>query len=141
MAQVQDQFGEIIRKAAVEIGGSFTNMALQVVDGSVSARSQLAQSRPADTNPVSVLTGVTCLLANVFIANTSGSEATFRIFHDNDGTTYDETTAIMYDITIRAGNSVSIPFPVMMNNLSGNLAIRSSVGNALTFTFYGLTLA
>ena len=138
---INDQYAMIIRKAAVEIGGSFTNLAFQVVDGSVSARSQLAQSRPTDTTATSILapsSGTTYGISTLIICNTTGSDATYRIFHDNDGTTYDETTALFYDQTIRNNTTVGLDLALILKD-GGNLAVRSGTGSALTFTVYGIT--
>ena len=104
--------------------------------------SQLGQLRPANTtaaslySPASGETQVTAL----HISNTSAAAATFRVFHDDDGTTYDETTALYWDVTVAAGDAVTITWDkgLYMNDATGNLAVRTSVADALTFTLYGL---
>ena len=99
---------------------------------------QLFQSRPADTNAVSVHSpnGKT-KVTRIFVCNTSGAGSSFRLFHDEDGTTYDETTALHWNTAVGADTTVVVADEVDMNNASGNLAVRSANANALTFTGYG----
>jgi len=100
---------------------------------------QLGQTRPAGTTAV---THYTCpaltqtIVTNLIVANTSGSPATFRIFHDAAATTFDESTALYWDIAIAADESLTYVFLAKMN-AAGSLGVRSSVGNALTFTSFG----
>ena len=100
---------------------------------------QLGQLRPADTTAASLFspTSGEVLVMSVIVANTSGSDATFRLFHDDDGTTYDETTALAWDVSVPAGSVATVELNIMMDDASGNLAVRSSSGNAFNFTCYG----
>ena len=102
---------------------------------------QLGQARPADTNAVSIYSpgsGVTGIIKNIVICNTSGAIAKMRIFLDDDGTTYDETTALFWDVEIDADSSIQLDSHQGMNNSSGNLAVRTDTANALTFTVHGV---
>ena len=106
---------------------------------------QLAQARPANTNAVSVYAPDTADMATeirmINIANTTGSAATFRLFHDEDGTTYDETTALFFDKSIAANDSFTETYEegaIWMRNTAGNLAFRTGTNNALTITVYGI---
>ena len=101
---------------------------------------QLGQVRPANTSAASLYspgTGVTAIVKSVWICNTSSSMVTFRIFVDDDGTTYDETTALFWDVSISGNTTVELNTFMALNNASGNLAIRASVASALTFTAFG----
>jgi hypothetical protein len=101
---------------------------------------QLGQTRPSDTTEVSLYSpgaNVTAVIKSIWVCNTTASPAAFRIFLDDDGTTYDETTAIFWDVAIAANTTIEINTFAAMNNSSGNLAVRTSVGNALTFTVFG----
>jgi len=101
---------------------------------------QLAQARPANTSntqvysPPASTTGVVVFMT---IANTTASPALARVFHDDDGTTYDESTALIWDLSIAANTTVyeKVYWPV---DSAGNLAVRTSVASALTFTFGGV---
>jgi prephenate dehydratase len=102
---------------------------------------QLGQTRPANSTAVSIYAPASHYRTEVrkfVICNTSVNATTFRIFHDEDGTTYNETTALFWNIPIDAGETVTITEEFWINGLnSGNIAIRSGLGNALTFTIYG----
>lgn len=110
------------------------------------ARKHLAQSRPTNTNATSVLTGISqqiVIIQEIIICNTTSSAATYRIFLDNDGTTYDQTTALVYDATIAANDMIIIPYAfsvdsgLYLTTSAGNLAVRSGTASALTFTVNG----
>ena len=102
---------------------------------------QLAQLRPANTTAASIYAPRSQFRIEIrkfVICNTSGSAATFRIFHDDNGSTYDETTALFWDSPIDAGETVTIEEEFwMIGRSQGNVAVRTSVSNALTFTLYG----
>lgn len=100
---------------------------------------QLAQARENSTNAVSVYSPSAGETVQVFvkIANVTSATAAVRVFHDNDGTTYDESTALAWDVDIGAGEFLEIE-KVFMDNSSGNLAYRSETANALTCTVYGV---
>jgi len=101
---------------------------------------QLGQARENSTNAVSVYSpgsSTTTIIKSVVVCNQSGAGATFRIFLDDNGTTYDQTTALYYDTSISADSVVQIDTYWPMNDSTGNLAYRSSVANALTITLFG----
>ena len=109
-------------------------------------RSHLAQSRPANTNAASILTGIdqqVVVIQQIIVCNQTASAATYRIFLDNDGTTYSEVTALFYDVSQAANSSsiielgFSVDSGLYLTSSSGNLAIRSGTANALTFTVNG----
>lgn len=101
---------------------------------------QLAQARENSINAVSVYSGVLDSEIQCFISvcNTTSGNVNLRLFHDKDGTTYDESTALIWDIVIGPGE-VFDRLKVFMNSNTGNIAYRSSVANALTITIYGIT--
>lgn len=101
---------------------------------------QLGQARPANTTAVSIYspaTGVTTIINTIHVANTTGTDATYRLFHDANGTTYDETTALAFDITIKANTVQVHDYIIGMNDTTGNLAVRTDTNDAVTFTVYG----
>ena len=104
---------------------------------------QLGQARAADLNAVSVYSPGASTEAilppgSIIVANTSGAVAAVRLFLDDDGTTYDETTAIAWDVEILADSIWAFPGRITMNDATGNLAYRTSVASALTITISGL---
>ncbi len=101
----------------------------------------LAQLRPADTNAASLYSppdNRSVELTKLIICNQTGSSVTFRVFLDDDGTTYDQTTAMFYDQSLSANLTwVEDLKGWGMNKTAGNLAVRSSINDALTFTLFG----
>ena len=103
----------------------------------------LAQSRPSNTTAATLYTaGMKTEVTRIIIANTTGSAATFRLFHDDDATTMDETTALIWDNSIATANYVDIQAYLDGAGITiaagGSIGIRSGTGNALTFSAYGI---
>jgi len=104
----------------------------------------LAQLRPANTNAVALVSNKIrqkYVVLSLSVVNTTGSAATFSVYHDSNGTTYDQTTAIYYACAIAANTTTWIEpqsgFALEPSN-TGNLAVQSNTTNALTFTAYGI---
>ena len=101
---------------------------------------QLAQSRPANTTAVSIYSLATgyksARIDSVHLANTSASSAVCYVYHDDDGTTYDETTCIL-EITVAANSSVVCAGPIYTDNTTGNIAFEQGTASAITVTLYG----
>lgn len=104
---------------------------------------QLGQARDNDTDAHSVYSPgakVTAIITTIVLANTSDSTAAIRVFIDDDGTTYNQTTAIAYDILIARGASEIIMGFFPMSNPSGNLAYQQGTANAITITAFGVEI-
>jgi len=84
-------------------------------------------------------TGIRALIYTIIIANTSGAASDFQICIDDDGTTYDETTTIAWNVPCNDGAIVQFDFEhgIPMNLNGGNIAVLSIVNNAHTFTVIG----
>ena len=85
---------------------------------------QLGQTRENSTNAVSVYSpgaGITAAIKTIVIANTGDTDATFRLFIDDNGTTYDESTSVAWDVPVPANTVAYIDNVFLMNNPSGNL--------------------
>lgn len=102
---------------------------------------QLGQLRPANDTAVSIYSpdeGVHAKITAIEVCNTSGEDANFSLYHDNDGTTYTEPTALRWNELVPWDTaSEPIKLTIGMDNPDGNLAVKTSIGNALTFTVYG----
>ncbi len=101
---------------------------------------QLGQLTPADSNAASIYSpaaGIVTEITSIVVTNTDGSAHTYRIFHDEDGSTYSTATALYYDVGIAANTTVVLEPLAFMANEAGNLAVRSNSANNLTFTAYG----
>lgn len=115
-------------------------MPFDVRPGVQSVGLQLGQSRPGNTTAASLYSpadGVQTKIVSITVCNTTASGAAFRLFHDEDGTTYDQTTALWYDAAIAANTTVELEIVIFMVGPDGNLAIRTDTADALTFTVYG----
>lgn len=106
--------------------------------------SQLAQLRPANTAAngafqADVETEVTLIV----ICNTTGADRRFSIYHDDDGTTYSDDTALYRSELVPANSTVVIELMHAGGGISmapgGNLAVQSDSASALNFTLYGIT--
>lgn len=100
---------------------------------------QLSQSRVTNTSPLSIYQSSISQTVQLFIkiANVSSGPAFLRVFHDQNGSTYDQDTAIVYDLKLNPGELLELDH-IFVNNPSGNIAYRSSVASALTATVYGV---
>ena len=106
--------------------------------------SQLAQSRPSGTSAVSVFTAtIATEITRIVISNTTGSAANASLFHDDDGSTFDQTTALMYAVSIPANSTTMIESGGAGSGFhvkpSGQIGVQTGTGSALTFTLYGIT--
>jgi hypothetical protein len=101
---------------------------------------QLAQA-VATTSAVSILSPAVNIefeITEIVITNTSNQNRWLSLFHDKDGTTYTDATALIHEETI---NSSSPPeeFPrehIFMRG-AGNIAIQAQANTVITVTIYG----
>jgi len=101
---------------------------------------QLGQLRPSNTTVTSIYSpaaGVTGIIKTVYVCNTTIGIVTFQICVDDNGTTYDESTALFWDVTIAANTTLELDTFIPLSNSAGNIAVRSSLANAITFTLFG----
>jgi len=101
---------------------------------------QLGQEHLASTAATSLYSpqdGVNTVVKKIHVCNVAGASATIRLFHDEDGSTYDKNTALVWDKTIDANDACMIETYIVMNNSSGNLGIKCDKDDTMTFTAYG----
>lgn len=102
---------------------------------------QLGQLAPANTTAASIYSpsaaGITGIIKTIIVSNTTTTSAKFRIFFDDDGTTYTAATALFYDIPIEANSTIEIDTFLAMSDNTGNLAVRTDTADSLTFTVFG----
>lgn len=101
---------------------------------------QLGQLRPANTTAASLYSppaSTTAIFKTLIIANVTAGAALYRVFHDTDGTTYDQTTALFYDVSVAANATAIIEFFGASHQDAGNIAVRTDTADALVFTLYG----
>jgi hypothetical protein len=82
-------------------------------------------------------------ITRIVVCNTAATTESFSVFHDDDGTTYDQTTALFYGVTSMPGTTTVIDSPAeglgFVVKATGTIGIKSSTASALTFTLYGVT--
>jgi len=109
---------------------------------------QLAQLQPASPTTFELLVanngrdGPRIEVTSIFVANSSGAAASFRIAHDVDGLTFDGTTALWWDQAVDADSTwiwqaahVGGGIPL---GKQGNLGFYGSTTD-LTVTVYGVS--
>ena len=104
---------------------------------------QLGQHRINSTTATSLYSpgaSTTAIIKSVVVCNQTASAATFRLFIDDDGTTYDQTSALYYDVSIAGNTTIQIDTYWPMNDANGNLATRTGTANAITFTAFGVEI-
>ena len=104
----------------------------------------LGQLRPANTTAASLYSpgaNEEVTINNLVAANLGTSSVKIRLFLDDNGTTYDETTAIGWDIEIPPGRIYKHPGVISMNDATGNLAVRTDTANDVNFTATGSVIS
>jgi hypothetical protein len=79
---------------------------------------------------------VQTIVKRIIICNTTGADAAFDVFHDDDGTTYDASTQLYFNNTVTAGLTRVLDDELFVDS-SGNIAVATDKTAALTFTLYG----
>lgn len=100
---------------------------------------QLGQLRPANTTAASIYTvGASTIGVSkqIIITNVSNNTAKYRVFLDNSGSTYDETTSIAWDVSLPKGSYdvIDVWQPLAA---TGTVGVRTSIASALNFTVSG----
>jgi len=103
---------------------------------------QLGQKRENGTSAVKVYSpgqGKTGRITSVTFCNTSTASARAYLFIDNDGTTYDESTALFWNVRVDANSTVQFTNErgFILNGENANAAYKTSVANAITITIDG----
>ncbi|GEM_PF-1464952 len=106
----------------------------------------LSQKMAPNTNAFSLVNrprNSNLLVAFIFVCNTDANAATFSIFHDNNGSTYNNTTALYYRNVINANSTTLLDFShcgISLNKDTavGNLGAQTNTANIINFTVYGM---
>ncbi len=104
---------------------------------------QLAQSAPAGTTAASIYSpgaSTTAIIKHITVANTGSGTIQIRIFLDDNGTTYDATTAIAYDVTLARRTMLNLSVYLPMNDATGNLAFRTDTADDACITVFGVEI-
>lgn len=74
----------------------------------------------------------------ITVCNVTNNIVTVSIYRDDDGTTYDITTAVNYQQPVPAKSTAYFNVYYCMNNSNGNIAIQAGATNSLTITLDGI---
>ncbi len=102
----------------------------------------IGQLTPADTNAATLVSGP-ARIDIVRVQNTSGTNRTYQIYIDNDGSTYDSTTEIENNNALLSPNppkDVFLDHAPFVLEAGGTIGVESSIANDITFTAFGLQL-
>lgn len=99
----------------------------------------LAQSRHSSTiaSIYSPADGVRAVIRWIITCNTSGGASDYQLCIDDDGTTYDESTAIAWNVALGDAGQTVTEVWIPMNNTSANFAAQSGTNQAHTTTLIG----
>lgn len=109
------------------------------------AGSQLAQTRPEGTTAITAFTAVTKTeVTQIIVTNVTATDATFSIYHDDDGSTYSDDTVLWDTVTVSARSTVTIkaeggPGTGLMMLPDGTIGVETGTADAVNFTLYGVT--
>jgi len=103
---------------------------------------QLAQGQAPSTAAVlySPASSETAIVRTINICNTDTAAHTVRIFHDNDGGTFDETTALIWNMSVPGNGTVVFDVYVAMGNPAGQIGIYANTAEKVTVTLYGAVI-
>ena len=101
----------------------------------------LAQARPAGTAAVSAYSPAAnrrALISRIVMANTTALAVAAYVYVHASGTTFDETTTILFAKAVPANDSISIDFANYLElEDAGNIGVRHATGSAINFTVIG----
>ncbi|MDA9091508.1 hypothetical protein N9J84_05310 [Porticoccaceae bacterium] len=105
---------------------------------------QAAQIRPSGTTAVSAYTAsIVTEIRKIAICNTTGSAAKFSLYHDDGGSTFDQTTALHYQQLVPSNTTITIDADMEAGGITvkvgGQIGVQTDTTNAFTFTMYGRT--
>lgn len=106
----------------------------------------LAQGRPNSTSPVTIFQAgelrveITLVIAAI---REGGSSTEIFVYHDDDGTTYNDDTIIASDAKIEDDTDVIFqaqhPGSGIMIKPGGSLGVKVSAAGEVNFSVYGIT--
>ncbi len=105
--------------------------------------SQLAQVRPSATASTVYTATLRTEVTRIMVCNTTANNVGYDIYHDDDGTTYAQATALYYSQSISGNTTHAITFDGAGGGIflarGGALGVKPSVDLAVTFSIYGIT--
>jgi microcystin-dependent protein len=104
------------------------------------ALAQLGQVRSATADAPAQLYSLpnqrSVALLRLTICNVSGADTTYRVFKDDEAATFDQSTAIVYDVALEADKVVRLGLGTL--DASGSsIGVSAGDNDAVTFTLHG----
>ncbi len=100
----------------------------------------LAQLQPADALAQTLYTpaaGKKAILTHLWIA-VYDNDVVVNVFHDEDGTTFDDTTAWIREVKIeKEKNIISLPLGNIRVENGGAIGVQIDIAGDATFSLYG----
>ena len=104
---------------------------------------QLGQVRPSDTNATLIFTpdegndkkqweG-----ESIVACNRSAAVAKASVYHDKDGTTYDDDTVLVNEDDLQPNETRVYALGIKGRRDTDHVAVKSDTANAINFTMYG----
>lgn len=82
-------------------------------------------------------------ITRVVVCNTTGTAAAMSIYHDDNGSTFDATSALYEAKSVPANDTIEIKAESIgggfMVSAGGQIGVKTGTASALTFTLYGIT--
>ena len=103
----------------------------------------LGQLRPSSTTNQTIYTvpsGITVVVKSIVIANTAATAAKYRLFQCETGATFDQTTALAFDVELASGAKDVINLFSPSHTEAATFGVGTDSANALTFTLYGVEI-
>lgn len=102
----------------------------------------LAQSRPSTTTAQTAFSAVIRTeIKKIVICNVGGGTSAYSIYHDDDGTTYDQSTALFYSKSLAANSTDIYNAEDYAGGIGvsagGAIGVQTATASALTFSLYG----
>ena len=102
---------------------------------------QLGQLLPTDTAAAALVTSVEAkgyVVDYINICNVhAASTAAVSIFHDEDGATFSQGTALLWEYNLSVGEVLHFEAPISGYKASSTIGVQSSIPSSTTFTAYG----
>ena len=104
---------------------------------------QLAQTSPAGTTAVTLYTAtIGTEVTRIQLVNYTGSPVDVEIYHDDDGTTFNNTT-IIDKVSAPANQTTELLYRNGGQGISvligGSIGAKTATGSAVNITVYGVT--
>ena len=105
--------------------------------------SLLAQFRPSASASTAYTSTLRTEITQIVVCNTTGVATTYGIYHDDDGATFDATTALFHDAPIAANSTVMVVSDAVgsgfMMGRGASIGVDVGTDQAVTFSIYGVT--